>query len=103
MAVDGTKPVEITAVDWQTVVDRLGAAPAVRTLPGGEPIRTDGGNLIADYRVSAGALDDPAEPERTLVALVGSSRSACSSAWQAKESSRAQDGVRVLKRSDELG
>ena len=35
--------------------------PALRTLPDGEPFRTDGGNLIADCRAPADLFADPAQ------------------------------------------
>jgi ribose 5-phosphate isomerase A len=67
-------PVEIAAFGWQTVLDRLagvGATPALRLAPDGEPFRTDGGNHIADCRFTDGFVGDVPALERRLAGIVG--------------------------------
>jgi ribose 5-phosphate isomerase A len=97
-------PVEITAFGWQTVVDHLaglGAAPTLRTVPGGEPFRTDGGNLIADCRLPADALGDAAGLERSLAAIVGVIEVGLFIGLASQVLVGTHDGVRVLERSGE--
>jgi ribose 5-phosphate isomerase A len=57
-------PVEIVPFGWETTSERLrrlGTEPTLRRGAGGQPFRTDGGNLILDCRfgpiADAGALD----------------------------------------------
>jgi len=64
-------PVEIVRFGWQTTLDRLvavGCAPELRRA-GGEPVTTDGGNLIADCALPE--IPDPAALEARLSAVVG--------------------------------
>jgi ribose 5-phosphate isomerase A len=64
-------PVEIVRFGWQTTLDRLtalGCAPQLRRA-GGEPVATDGGNLIADCALPA--IADPSALEARLSAVVG--------------------------------
>jgi ribose 5-phosphate isomerase A len=71
----GTKsrlPVEVAAFGWEVTADRisrLGGAPALRKEAGGEPFRTDGGNLILDC--DFGRIGDPAALETDLSMITG--------------------------------
>jgi ribose 5-phosphate isomerase A len=71
----GTKsrlPVEVVAFGWEITAERisgLGGVPALRTGPGGEPFRTDGGNLILDC--DFGRIGDPAGLDRDLSMITG--------------------------------
>jgi ribose 5-phosphate isomerase A len=65
-------PVEVVTFGWETTaarLDRFGAKPILRRDAGGEPFRTDGGNLILDC--GFGAIADAAALERDLAHLVG--------------------------------
>ena len=64
-------PVEIVRFGWQTTLDRLaalGCAPQLRRA-GGEPVTTDGGNLIADCALAE--IPDPPALEARLSSIVG--------------------------------
>jgi ribose 5-phosphate isomerase A len=50
-------------------LERLGARPELRRAGSGEPFVTDGGNFILDCLF--GAIDNPAETERRINAIVG--------------------------------
>jgi ribose 5-phosphate isomerase A len=71
----GTKsrlPVEVVTFGWEVTADRisgLGGMPALRQEAGGEPFRTDGGNLILDC--DFGRIGDPARLERDLSMITG--------------------------------
>ena len=96
-------PVEIAAFGWQSIVDRLaarlGAAPTLRTLPDGQPFRTDGGNLIADCRPAADLFADPAQLERSLAAVVGVLETGLFLGLASRVLVGAPGGVRVLERA----
>lgn len=95
-------PVEIAAFGWQSTCDRLagpGAAPTLRTLPDGEPFRTDGGNLIADCRPLADLFADPAQLERSRAAVVGVVETGLFLGLASRVLVGAPGGVRVLERS----
>ena len=67
----GLVPVEIVAFGVKTTLARLrdaGAEPAVR-MGSSAPFRTDGGNMIADCRVTA--IPDPAALHARLKSIVG--------------------------------
>jgi ribose 5-phosphate isomerase A len=66
-------PVEVIPFGWTTHLEffaRLGAEPALRRLPDGEPYRTDGGNYIVDCRFARG-IAKPALLARRLAARPG--------------------------------
>lgn len=71
----GTKsrlPVEVVSFGWEVTAERisgLGGVPILRRDPGGEPFRTDGGNLILDC--GFGRIGDPAGLERDLSMITG--------------------------------
>lgn len=64
-------PVEIADFGWQIILKRLAEADALPSLRmcGDQPLRTDGGNYIADCAI--GAIADPARLEQRLRAIVG--------------------------------
>ncbi len=65
-------PVEVVTFGWQTTQARiaaLGARPVLRLDAGGEPFRSDGGNLILDC--DFGPIGDPARLEQDLSNTVG--------------------------------
>jgi ribose 5-phosphate isomerase A len=95
-------PVEIVAFGWQTILDRLaaqGAEPTLRRAAGGEPFRTDGGNLIADCRFAGGFLGDAAELERRLAGIVGVVETGLFVDLASRVVVGTLSGVRVLERS----
>lgn len=95
-------PVEVVAFGWQTVLERLagmGATPALRTLPDGEPFRTDGGNLIADCRFAADGLADAPSLERRLTSVVGVVEVGLFVGLASRVMVGTPGGVRVLERS----
>ncbi len=71
----GTKsklPVEVVPFGWETTaerLERLGAHPVLRQAPGGQPFRTDGGNLILDCAI--GPMPDPAAWDQALSQTIG--------------------------------
>jgi ribose 5-phosphate isomerase A len=65
-------PVEVVPFGWQTTAGRLsglGAKPVLRQGAGGEPFRSDGGNLILDCHF--GLIADPAALEEALSNTIG--------------------------------
>ena len=65
-------PVEVVPFGWETTASgcaALGADPVLRRDAGGQPFRTDGGNLILDCRF--GPIDDPAALEHDAVGRDG--------------------------------
>ncbi|HTZ78099.1 MAG TPA: ribose-5-phosphate isomerase RpiA [Stellaceae bacterium] len=65
-------PVEVVAFGLEATratLEALGARAQMRRAPGGEPFRTDGGNLILDC--DFGAIADPAALERRIGSVVG--------------------------------
>ena len=68
----GPLPVEVVQFGWEVTAgahERLGARPELRRAGSGEPFVTDGGNFILDCLF--GAIDNPAETERRINAIVG--------------------------------
>ena len=68
----GPLPVEVVQFGWEVTagaLERLGARPELRRAGSGEPFVTDGGNFILDCLF--GAIDNPAETERRINAIVG--------------------------------
>ena len=68
----GPLPVEVAQFGWEVAADaleRLGARPELRRAGSGKPFVTDGGNFILDCLF--GAIDNPAETERRINAIVG--------------------------------
>jgi ribose 5-phosphate isomerase A len=68
----GPLPVEVVQFGWQVTaahLEELGARPELRRAGSDEPFVTDGGNCILDCRFDA--IDDPAETERRINAIVG--------------------------------
>jgi ribose 5-phosphate isomerase A len=68
----GPLPVEVVQFGWQVTaahLEELGARPELRRAGSDEPFVTDGGNFILDCRFDA--IDDPAETERRINAIVG--------------------------------
>ena len=66
-------PVEVVPFGWTTHWDffaRLGALPALRLAPDGQPYRTDGGNYIVDCTFPRG-ISDPAAVARKLARRPG--------------------------------
>jgi ribose 5-phosphate isomerase A len=66
-------PVEVAPFGWDSHLDflrGLGADPALRTLPGGEPLFTDNGNHILDCIFPDG-IPDPGELSRVLSQRAG--------------------------------
>lgn len=93
-------PVEIVAFGWQTVLDRiaaLGVASKLRTMPEGEPFRTDGGNYIADCGFVAGL--DPVELEQRLAGIVGVVEVGLFIGLATEAMVGTHSGLEVLKRS----
>jgi len=65
-------PVEVVEFGWQTTAERLGRLggnPAMRSGEGGQPFRTDSGNLILDC--GFGLIDDPAALEQAIGQTIG--------------------------------
>jgi ribose 5-phosphate isomerase A len=65
-------PVEIVPFGWEATLERLagtGGVPALRRQPDGTPVRSDGGNLLADVRY--GGIDDARELAAALKLLPG--------------------------------
>jgi ribose 5-phosphate isomerase A len=65
-------PVEIVDFGWLSTQSRLaaiGCQPVLKRDPRGEPVRTDGGNLILHCKFAE--LRDPAAIERAMSAIVG--------------------------------
>lgn len=61
-------PVEVVPFGWRwhlRFFRELGADPAPRLTPSGDPLRTDNGNLVVDLHFSDG-IDDPAELDQRL-------------------------------------
>jgi ribose 5-phosphate isomerase A len=68
----GPLPVEVVQFGWQVTaahLEELGTRPELRRAGSDEPFVTDGGNFILDCRFDA--IDDPAETERRINAIVG--------------------------------
>ena len=68
LAVKAPLPVEVIPFGWTTHLEffrRLGAEPAQRHVPTGEPYLTDGGHYIVDCRFPRG-MSDPARIARAL-------------------------------------
>jgi ribose 5-phosphate isomerase A len=68
----GPLPVEVVQFGWEVTagaLEGLGARPELRRAGSGEPFVTDGGNFILDCLF--GAIDNPAETERRINAIVG--------------------------------
>lgn len=66
-------PIEVVPFGWEShlpVLDALGGRGVLRTAEGGEPIRTDNGNLLLDAHFDGG-IDDPFEVEVRLSARAG--------------------------------
>ena len=66
-------PVEVVPFGWTTHIaffEKLGAVPALRRTPDGEPYRTDGGHYIVDCRFPRG-MTDPAAIGRALAKRPG--------------------------------
>jgi len=66
-------PVEVLPFGWSTqltFLERLGAAPALRREPGGEPFVTDNGNYLLDCRFPRG-IAEPAALARALARRSG--------------------------------
>jgi ribose 5-phosphate isomerase A len=65
-------PVEVVLFGWETTVQRLrglGTEPVLRRDAGGQPFRTDSGNLILDCVF--GPIDDPAGLDRAIGQTIG--------------------------------
>ncbi|HZU26999.1 MAG TPA: ribose-5-phosphate isomerase RpiA [Bryobacteraceae bacterium] len=65
-------PLEVVPFGWQATAKalrRLGASPALRTLPGADPFITDGGHYILDCNF--GPISDPALLEEQLSMTIG--------------------------------
>jgi ribose 5-phosphate isomerase A len=68
----GPLPVEVVQFGWEVTagtLEGLGARPELRRAGSGKPFVTDGGNFILDCVF--GAIDNPAETERRINAIVG--------------------------------
>jgi len=66
-------PVEVVPFGWSALIpffEKLGAEPALRCGPGGEPYVTDNGNYVVDCRFARG-LADPAAVSRALARRTG--------------------------------
>jgi len=66
-------PVEVVPFGWTALVpffEGLGAEPALRVLPDGEPYVTDNGNYVVDCRFARG-IADPASLARALARRTG--------------------------------
>jgi len=66
-------PVEVVSFGWSALIpffEKLGAEPALRCGPGGEPYVTDNGNYVVDCRFARG-LADPAAVSRALARRTG--------------------------------
>ena len=65
-------PIEVVTFGWEITAERLralGTEPMLRRDPGGQPFRTDSGNLILDC--SFGPIADPAGLDAAVSKLVG--------------------------------
>ena len=65
-------PVEVVTFGWESTRARLaalGCRPVLKRDAQGEPVKTDGGNLILHCKFDA--VDDPASLERELSMIVG--------------------------------
>jgi ribose 5-phosphate isomerase A len=65
-------PVEVVLFGWETTAQRLrglGTEPVLRRDAGGQPYRTDSGNLILDCVF--GPIDDPAGLDRAIGQTIG--------------------------------
>jgi ribose 5-phosphate isomerase A len=66
-------PVEVVPFGWSSLVpffEGLGAQPALRVLPDGQPYVTDNGNYVVDCRFAKG-IADPAAVARALARRTG--------------------------------
>jgi ribose 5-phosphate isomerase A len=91
-------PVEIVRFGWQTTLDRLtalGGAPRLRR-ENGEPVTTDGGNLIADCAFPG--VPDPTALQARLSAAIGVVETGLFIGMAAAVVVGGPDGVAILTR-----
>jgi ribose 5-phosphate isomerase A len=91
-------PVEVTPFGWQATalaLEKLGSLPRLRTVPGGEPFISDGGNLILDC--AFGPIADPAALEAQIAQTVGAIESGLFVGRTSAVVMASEEGVAVLK------
>lgn len=67
-------PVEVVPFAWEAHLEPLGGlgcTVVLRTEDGGEPVRTDNGNLILDLHFGEAGIPDPEELDATLLRRAG--------------------------------
>lgn len=92
-------PVEVVPFAWTVhlkALEALGGSPVLRTTPGGDPYRTDNGNLILDVSFPDG-IGDPEELEQAIRGRAGVVETGLFLGMASSVMVAAPEGVRVLE------